>query len=117
VVGFLLSQRIPDSLTGFEHIAEGIATIGIARRGNANQRGPRPFYRRGAVGGRCEKSLAGTVEILNSWLLDRRYAAATALYRVPVNVDADHGKPPTGVAARYYGAELAYTEDRDSLAG
>jgi hypothetical protein len=53
--------------------------------------------------------VARTVEILNSWFLDRRHAAVTAIYRVPVDVDADHGKPPTGMATGYYGAELAYT--------
>jgi hypothetical protein len=109
VVSFLLSKRIADSLTRFEDVAEGIATVEIARRGNADKRSLRPFYGRGAVCCRCEESLARMIEILNSWFLNRRHAAVTALYRVPVDVDADHGKPPTGMATRYYGAELAYT--------
>jgi hypothetical protein len=115
VVSFLLSKRIANSLTRFEDVAEGIATVEIARCGNADKRSRRPFYGGGAVRGRCEESLARTVEILNSWFLDRRHAAVTTIYRVPVDVDADHGKPPTGMATRYYGAELAYTYDRDSL--
>jgi hypothetical protein len=109
VVSVFVSKRIPNGLTGFEDITEGIATVGIARCGNADKRSIRPLYGRGAVCRRCEKSLARTVEILNSWFLDRRHAAVTALYRVPVDVDADHGKPPTGMAAGHYGAELAYT--------
>jgi hypothetical protein len=109
VVSFFLSKRIADGLTRFEDVAEGIATVEIARRGNADKRSIRPFYGRGAVRGRCEKSLARIVEILNSWFLDRRHAAVAAIYRVPVDVDADHGKPPTGMAAGHYGAKLAYT--------
>jgi hypothetical protein len=109
VVSVFVSKRIADGLTRFEDITEGIATVEIARRGNADKRSIRPFYGRGAVRGRCEKSLARIVEILNSWFLDRRHAAVAALYRVPVNIDADHRKPPVCVTARYYGAELAYT--------
>jgi hypothetical protein len=109
VVSVFVSKRIPNGLTRFEDITEGIATVGIARCRNADKRGLRPFYCGGAVRGRCEESLARTVEILHSWFLDRRHSAVTALYRVPVDVDADHRKPPTGMATGYYGAELAYT--------
>jgi hypothetical protein len=109
VVSVFVSKRIPNGLTRFKDIAEGIATVGIARCGNADKRGLRPFYCGGGVRGRGEESLARTIEILNSWFLDRRHAAVTAIYRVPVDVDADHGKPPTGMTTRYYRAELAYT--------
>jgi hypothetical protein len=109
VVSVFVSKRIPNGLTGFEDITEGIATVGIARCRNADKGGLRPFYGGGAVRGRFEESLARTVEIFNSWFLDRRHAPVTAIYRVPVDVDADHGKPPTGMATGYYGTELAYT--------
>jgi len=53
--------------------------------------------------------LARTVEILDSRFWDRRHAAVTAIYRVPVDIGTDYRKPPAGKATRYDGAELAYT--------
>ena len=44
VVSVFVSKRIPNGLTRFEDITEGIATVGIARCGNADKRSIRPFY-------------------------------------------------------------------------
>ena len=38
VVRVFVSKRIPNGLTGFEDVAERVATVGIARCGNADKR-------------------------------------------------------------------------------
>jgi hypothetical protein len=109
VVSVFVSKRIPNGLTRFEDVMEGVAAVGIARCRNADKGGVRSFYGGGGVRGRCEESLARTVEILDSRFWDRRHAAVTAIYRVPVDIGTDYRKPPAGKATRYDGAELAYT--------
>jgi hypothetical protein len=49
--------------------------------------------------------------------LNRRHPTVRAIHIVPVDVNADHMKSPTGIAPRDYGAEFAYAEDRESADG